>query len=762
MSELNGKIANAAKWSGISEVLARLVGAITSIILARLLAPEAFGAVATITMIISFAELFTDAGFQKYLIQHQFRSEEERREHMDIAFWTNLALSLVLWGIIVIFRHDLARLSGSPGLGNAIAIACASIPLAAFSSIQQAGFKKDLDFKSLFIVRMAAIAVPLVVTVPLAIILRSYWALIIGTIVLNLCNAVLLTVMSSWRPHLHYSWSQLKEMLSFSCWTIFESLSIWLTNYADIFIVGLWLNEYSLGIYKTSMTTVGQFTGIITAATTPVLFSGLSRLQNDDEELRKLFLAFQKKVAILLMPLGVGLLCYRQLVTDIMLGSQWNDAAGFIGLWGIMSAFTILLAQYCSEVFRAKGRPRLSALAQWLHIIVLVPVILIFVRHSFEALYTARALVRIESILVQLTILWCLVRLSPMKVVGNIVPEIGASAVMGAFAVGCLALSRNIVWQLISIILCMVVYFAVLCIWKDERGTVKYYLRVIYRRILAFLSPVLPDKLYLRLYSIYKAGSVPSFRHPETFNDKIQWMKVHLRRPEMTAMVDKCEAKKVIAAAVGDGYVVPTLGVWDRPEDIDISSLPDSFVLKTTHDCGGVVICRDKSSFDLENARSVLGAALSRRFYHENREWPYKGVTPRIIAEAYLDTHGEDLYDYKFFCFDGVVRCMKIDSGRFSGQHHTDYFDADFNPLPFWEDKFPPSGIAFTRPEAFDRMKELSRTLSKGWPFLRVDMYYVDGRVWIGELTFFPDSGFGHFSDPEWERTLGEWIKLPE
>lgn len=284
MQELNQKVAKATKWSMLTEIISRLIAPITSMVLARLLTPEAFGIVATLTMIISFAEIFTDAGFQKYLIQHEFENTTDREQSTNVAFWSNFIVSLIIWGLITLFCEPLASFVGNPGLGYVIAIACISIPLAAFSSIQSALYKRDFDFKTLFRVRFVGIFVPLVITIPLALYLRNFWALILGTIAKDVINAVLLTYYSSWKPSIFYSWKKLNNMFAFSSWSLIEQISIWLTSYLDIFIVGKVLSSYYLGVYRTSTITVGQIMGIITAATTPVLFSSLSRLQNDEKE----------------------------------------------------------------------------------------------------------------------------------------------------------------------------------------------------------------------------------------------------------------------------------------------------------------------------------------------------------------------------------------------------------------------------------------------------------------------------------------------
>lgn len=468
-NELNIKVKSATKWSAITEIAAKLVTPITSMVLARLLTPEAFGVVTTLTMIITFAEIFTDAGFQKYLVQHEFKDNQDREESTNVAFWSNLIMSLFIWGIIIVFATPLAALVGNPGLGHVLIIACVSIPLAAFSSIQMALYKRDLDFKTLFKVRIISTIIPLLVTVPLAFWLRNYWALIIGTITVNVVNAVLLTAFSKWKPRFYYSFAKLKEMLSFTIWSMFEAVSIWLTGYVDVFIVGTMLSQYYLGLYKTSSTLVGQIMGLVTAITTPILFSALSRLQNDEKEFQYLFFKFQKLVALLVIPMGVGLFIFSDLATELILGSQWTEAAGFVGLWGLTSSVTIVLAHYCSEVYRAKGRPKLSVLAQVLHIIVLWPTVLIAVKYGFETLYIARSIVRLELIAVNLFIMYFAIKMPVGKMFTNILPSCIAAACM---LLVCLFPSADNIWQnLIYVFGAAIIYFIVIMFFPEERKT---------------------------------------------------------------------------------------------------------------------------------------------------------------------------------------------------------------------------------------------------------------------------------------------------
>ena len=472
MSDLNKKVIKATKWSSLTEIAAKLVSPISTMVLARLLAPDAFGILVTATMVISFAEIFTDAGFQKYLIQHKFDSREALYQSTTVAFWSNLIMSLVIWIGIILLAEPIAMLVGSEGHGDVIAVSCICIPLAAFSSIQMALYKRDLDFKTLFLVRIVGVLIPLVVTIPLAYFTRSYWSLIVGMIALNLSNAIILTVKSPWKPQLFYSFKLLKKMFSFTVWSMVEAVSIWLTSYVDIFIVGTMLNEHYLGVYRTSMTTVGQIMGLVTAATTPVLFSSLSKLQDDDDGLKKMFFSFQKIVGILVIPLGVGIFLFQDLVTGILLGDQWNEAAHFIGLWGLTSAFTIVLSHYCSEVYRAKGRPKLSVLVQFLHLTCLVPVILWAVHYDFRFLCDMRALVRLTLIIINLFVLYHVVRISFVSMLKNVFPALLSAGVMVCFAMLIHVTTYSVVLQFVMCFFCVLVYVGCLMLFPKERQIV--------------------------------------------------------------------------------------------------------------------------------------------------------------------------------------------------------------------------------------------------------------------------------------------------
>ena len=225
-------------------------------------------------------------------------------------------------------------------------------------------------------------------------------------------------------------------------------------------------------------------------------------------------------------------------------------------------------------------------------------------------------------------------------------------------------------------------------------------------------------------------------------------------------MVDKYEAKEYVKKIIGEEYIIPTLGVWDNFDEIDFDKLPNQFVLKTTHDSGGIVVCKDKTKLDLNVARKKLEKSLQHNFFYEHREYPYKDVKPRIIAEKFMvDESGTELKDYKFFCFDGIVKMLFVATDR-PFDTRFDFYDMDFKHLPF-KQGHPLATKEIRKPNGFEEMKRIASTLSKGIPHVRVDLYDINGKIYFGELTFFHFSGNVPFEPKEWDYKIGEWLKLP-
>ena len=270
------------------------------------------------------------------------------------------------------------------------------------------------------------------------------------------------------------------------------------------------------------------------------------------------------------------------------------------------------------------------------------------------------------------------------------------------------------------------------------------------------------DEKYLKRLFKLTLGYELKLDNPQTFNEKLQWLKLNDRKSEYTMMVDKLAVKDYVANKIGNEYIIPTLGVWNYFDEIDFDKLPNKFVLKCTHDSGGLVICKDKNTFDKKAAKKKIEKCLKRNYYWSGREWPYKDVMPKIIAEQYIQQNAyEELDDYKLMCFNGKVKATFVCSDRFSEDGlKVTFYDTDWNRLPF-ERHYPSSKIEIEKPKTYDKMVVFAEKLADKIPFVRVDFYEIGGKTYFGELTFFPGGGYEEFTPKEWDKILGDWIKLP-
>ena len=295
---------------------------------------------------------------------------------------------------------------------------------------------------------------------------------------------------------------------------------------------------------------------------------------------------------------------------------------------------------------------------------------------------------------------------------------------------------------------------------KELRDPGHLFLRVIHHSPALFQW--LDDESYLNLCFRITMGRKLDLENPRTFNEKIQWLKLNKREDIFTTIVDKYEVKQYIAERIGTEYIIPTLGIWDRFDDINFDELPDQFVLKCTHDSGGLIICKDKSKLNLNWARKRINRSLKKDFYLVGREWPYKAVQPRIIAEPYMeDAQEKELRDYKFFCFDGYVDNVMLAMDRDSGDPKFYFFNQNWELMRLnIRGKNAPTDFTLPKPKGIDQMFQLAAELSKGIPFVRVDLYYCNGKIYFGEMTFFPQSGFDANLLRETDEYLGNIIKL--
>ncbi len=275
------------------------------------------------------------------------------------------------------------------------------------------------------------------------------------------------------------------------------------------------------------------------------------------------------------------------------------------------------------------------------------------------------------------------------------------------------------------------------------------------------LNSLISDSLYTRLKFRKNLHRWPDLKNPRTFNEKLCWLKLHRREPKMSVMVDKAQAKDYVRDILGEEYIIPTFGLWERAEDIDFGLLPDRFVMKGTHDSGRVIVCTDKNQLDFDRARQEMQQSLDRDFYAITREWPYKNVPHRIIAEQFIRQSDGGLTDYKFFCFNGHVDCVMVCIDRHLGKPKFYFFDRNWNFLRLNKRGVAaPEGFTLPRPEGMERMFEIASILSKGQPFVRVDLYNVDGKIYFGELTFYPDGGVDPNILPSTDQRWGDLLDL--
>lgn len=281
--------------------------------------------------------------------------------------------------------------------------------------------------------------------------------------------------------------------------------------------------------------------------------------------------------------------------------------------------------------------------------------------------------------------------------------------------------------------------------------------------VLIRFGSFMPDILYLKLKYRARLGKKLDLKNPKTFTEKLQWLKLYDRKPEYTVMVDKYLVKKYVADKIGEEYIIPTLGVWNTPDEIDFDKLPNQFVLKCNHNSGvGLCICKDKSKLDIIQVKQKLAKGLKQDFFLSGREWPYKNVSRKILAEKFLTdptSHSSDLPDYKFYCFNGEIKVVLIATNRFT-THNFNYVDANFNPISLISIEGEPNKDLVNKPECWEKMLEIARILSEGIIHVRVDLYTSCGKIYFGELTFYDSSGYDDFGSDEWNERMGNWIKL--
>lgn len=280
------------------------------------------------------------------------------------------------------------------------------------------------------------------------------------------------------------------------------------------------------------------------------------------------------------------------------------------------------------------------------------------------------------------------------------------------------------------------------------------------KRYIKNMLHLLPSELYLKLKFRNRIGRKLNLDNPKTFNAKIQWLKLNDRNDSYTQLVDKYEVKKIVADRIGEEFVIKTLGIYDTFDDIDFGLLPKQFVIKCTHNSGGIVVVKNKKKLDIGSTKKKIAKLLKENYYYQGREYPYKNVKPRILVEEYMkDDKNDDLTDYKVMCFGGRAKMIFTCTERFGDGLKVTFFDLDWNKLPF-ERHYPASKKRIPKPKNLKKMIELSEKLAKDIPFVRMDWYEINGKLYFGEYTFYPGGGMEEFSPEEWDEKIGDLIDL--
>lgn len=415
-------------WSFFAEIAAKFVTPVTNMILARLLMPSDFGVLAVCNMLVSFADILTDAGFAKFLIQRDFENNSEKSKYACVAFWTNFIVSIVVFISIFVFRENIAYLLGNIEYSFVICVASFQLIITSISSIQMGLLRRSFDFKRLFVIRIAVVFIPLIITVPLAYYTKSYWSLVIGSIIGAFANSAMLTYSSSWRPYLYYSVERLKNMLNYSLWSLCEGLGNWFIFWVDTFILSSYYNSYYLGIYKNSSNIVMSIMGMVSSAISPVLLSVLSRLKNRKTEFYSAFFDIFKIMGYITIPMGLVIFFFRDIITYILLGSQWGEAADILGAWGLMLMCSVIFYTFTAELYKSTGIPKILFLFQCTYLIFLIPVCIYSVKIGFWEFVYSRCLCVLEQVFISLFFLKWFYKIRVTKILRSLLNPVIASS----------------------------------------------------------------------------------------------------------------------------------------------------------------------------------------------------------------------------------------------------------------------------------------------------------------------------------------------
>lgn len=476
------RIINATKWSIICEVIAKIISPITTMVLARILATEVFGIVASITAITSLADLLTDAGFNAYIIQHQFENETEKINTFTVCFWSNFIISTILFFVILFNCTVFSALVGAGGYEKALIVSSLVLPLTSVSSIEQAVMKKELRFKNVGIIKIISKLIPFITTIPLALLGMDYWSLIIGNLVGEVVNVFLCLRYGGFIPCLFYSCAYLKNIFSFSVWAFLESILEWLISNVAILFIGTLFSVYYLGVFKIGINIISQITMSVYALYGNVYKSAISKEQHNPNSFRHIFYNFQKYTSMLSIPICVGAFLYRDLITDILLGTKWFEASTLIGMWGLVSMMSIAFGNFYSDAIRAKGYPEKLVFIDAVYLIAIVIILFNAYKMEFHQFCVSFCIVKIIQPMLQIIVGQKICRVSFLNLINNCRSQIIATGIIFAIVTGFKWNAYDDIVQVLTIMVCIIIYFIVFISIYPERKTLIHYVRKILKR----------------------------------------------------------------------------------------------------------------------------------------------------------------------------------------------------------------------------------------------------------------------------------------
>jgi PST family polysaccharide transporter len=448
-----------------------------AVALARLLAPDQFGVITTVTMISSLALMLTDIGFSSYIFQHVFKDKDELKKTADCAFTYNLILTVAIYLLLVIFASPLADLTGSPGLGPVVTVSGLSVLFGAFQSVQSAVIRRDIDFKTPFIARLISTLLQPAVAIPLAILLKNYWALTISYQVVSFMSAVVLFTRCKWKPKLNFSFKWLKPMLSFSAWSFLDKIIVWASNNADIFIIGLYLTDYYLGLYNRGINTGLQILSIFAAPMIALYSTAVARLNTSLDDMFSAVLKFQRLASFILIPMSVGIFIYPEFITRIFLSWEWLEAAPLLAVYALYGTLSSLLYHPANSAIYSRGHLATEALISGVMLVGTVITLLIFAPMGFLPMCYAITAVRAVTCLLPMIIARVKFRFSLLKQFRQMIPALISTAVMAILAYALRSAGTGDAWDFASIGICAAVYFGVLALFPAFRYEIREFMK---------------------------------------------------------------------------------------------------------------------------------------------------------------------------------------------------------------------------------------------------------------------------------------------